>query len=89
MFPLAILGSSWLMVRFTANHSFKVGVYSIVVPAAALSFYIKPFVHTQVVGTFSFMLLVAFTIIILRLKSIKAVAVCSSFVILSININPV
>ena len=89
LFPLAILGSSWLMVSCTANHNFKVGVYSIVVPAAALSFFIKPFVHTQVVGTFSFMLLVAFTIIILRLKSIKAVAVCSSFVILSLTVNPV
>ena len=89
LFPLAILGSSWLMVSCTANHNFKVGVYSMVVPAAALSFYIKPFAQTQVVGTFSFMLLVGFTIIILRLKSIKAVAVCSSFVILSLSVNPV
>ncbi|MDA8882275.1 hypothetical protein N9I90_06180 [Alphaproteobacteria bacterium] len=88
-FPLAILGSSWLMIRYTANVNFKVGVYSIVIPAALLSFFIKPFVHTQVVGTFSFMLLVAFTVIILRLKSIKAVAVCSSFIILSLYINPV
>ena len=88
-YPLAILGSSWLAVKYIANRHFKIGVYSLVTPTVILAFYIEPFAHPQVVSIFSFMLLVAFVIIVVTSRGIKAVAVCSTMICLSFYLSPV